>query len=489
MNKEISNEMVIKSLFYKFLERGGTQLIQFIIQVVLARLLMPKDFGMIAIVVVFINLARVFVQGGLATSLVQKKDTDELDYSSVFYTSIVIATIIYSVIFLSSPFIASVYGQPILENVLKVLGLILFFGAFNSIQNAFIAKNMLFHKLLIISLISVIVSGFFGVLSAYNDLGVWALVIQQLAYNVMISLTLVIFVRWYPKLIFSFERVKKLYSFGWKLLVSGLINVLYQDIRTLVIGIKFSAVDLAYYDRGKQIPGLLIANINGSIQSVLLPALSAYQNNRIILKNKMRRGIKISSFIIMPMMFGLAVVAEPLVSILLTDKWLPAVPFIQILSFTYALWPIHTANLQAINALGRSDVFLKLEIFKVIISIIVLIITLSFGVIAIAIGGLFAGILASFINAYPNKHLLNYSYFEQIKDISPSIIVSSIMALIIYPISMIINNNFLVLIIQIFAGGFIYFLLSYLFKLDSYTYIENILKNKLLEILNRKKRK
>lgn len=465
-----NKKLVISSLIWKLMERVGTQGIQFVVQIVLARLLAPEQFGTIAIVMVFINLAQVFVQSGFNTALIQK-DTDELDFSSVLYLSLFVATLLYIVIYSIAPFIANFYRDPLLMPVLRVLGFTLFFGAFNSIQNAYISRNMLFKKLFYSSIGAILISGTAGVIAAYMGLGVWALVIQQLTNQTSIIIIMWFNVKWRPRLIFSFKRVRVLFSFGWKLLASSLLNTLYLDLRTLIIGRIYSSSTLAYYNRGQQFPKVLVSNINGSIQSVMLPTLSAHQDNKIRVKEMMRRSIVTSSFLIFPMMIGMAVVAEPLVKIVLTDKWLPSVPFLQIYCIVYALMPIQTTNLQAINAMGRSDIFLKLEIIKKIVGLTILGVSINFGVIAIAIGGVLSSIISTFVNAYPNKQLLDYSYKEQFIDIIPSLIISITMGCIVYLFNFLNLTAFQLLIMQIISGIFIYISLAKISKNESYDYL------------------
>src|SRR5690554_5757818 len=476
MKNQYTKSNILTSLFWKLLERGGTQGIQFIIQIVLARLLAPEQFGTIAIVMVFIHLAQVFVQSGFNTALIQKKDADDVDFSSVFYLSLALAGILYLIIFLSAPYIANFYNDDILIPVLRVLSLTLFAGAFNSIQNAFVSRNLLFKKLFKSSLGAILISGVLGIIAAYQGLGIWALVIQQLVNQISITIIMWFTVKWRPKLVFSFSKVGELFSFGWKLLASSLLNVLYMELRTLIIGKMYTPSMLGYYNRGQQFPKVIVSNIDGSIQSVMLPALSAHQDDRKRVKEMMRRAIVSSSFFIFPMMVGMAVVAEPLVKIVLTEKWLPAVPFLQIACFTFALWPIHTANLQAINAMGRSDVFLKLEIIKKIMGLIILGVSLPFGVYAIAFGGIFSGLIGTFINAYPNKELLNYSYKEQWLDIMPSLLISLIMGVIVYLFNFLNVPAWQILILQIVSGGIIYIGLAKIFKIESFTYLVGTMK-------------
>ncbi|NFO11343.1 lipopolysaccharide biosynthesis protein [Clostridium botulinum] len=468
---------VLSSLLWKFMERGGTQGIQFIVQIVLARILIPNDYGIISLIAIFITIANVFVQSGFNTALIQKKDANETDFSSVFYLSLVVASLIYLFLFITAPFIANFYDITQLRPVLRVLSITLFFGVFNSIQNAVVSKRMQFKKLFFSSLGAIILSGIVGIVLAYAGFGVWALVVQQLINQFSITVILWFTVKWRPRLIFSFERVKGLFSYGWKLLVSSLIDTLYMNLRSLIIGKMYSPAMLGFYNRGDQFPQLIVSNINGSIQSVMLPALSSEQSNRQRVKEMVRRSIVTSSFIVFPLMIGLAVIGEPLVKILLTDKWLPCVPFLQVFCLSYALWPIHTANLQAINALGRSDIFLKLEIIKKIMGITILGVSMFYGVYAIAIGTLVSGIISTFINAYPNLKLLNYSYKEQCKDITPSLILSLVMGCVTYSIKWSNMSTYLILIIQICVGTILYIGMAKIFKLECFIYLLNTVKD------------
>ena len=432
---------VITSLIWKFLERIGTQGVSFIVAIVLARLLSPADFGLIAIVTVFVTMANVFVQSGLNTALIQKKNADNLDFSTVFFSCLALAAVLYMGLFFSAPFIAEFYNnQSELVPVIRVLGLMLPLGALNSIQEAYVARNMMFKKLFYRSVGAVIPAGIIGVVCAYLGFGIWSLVAQQLSNAFLICVIMWFTVKWRPSLAFSFERWKGLFSFGWKLLCSSLLDTFYYNIRDLVIGKLFTPADLGFYNRGDQFPKLIITNINASIQSVLLPSLSTVQDDRVRLKALARRSIKTSSFLSLPMMAGLAALAQPLTLVLLGEKWLPAVPFIQICCFSYAFWPIHTTNLSAINAVGRSDVFLKLEIIKKSYGLTILAIAVyAFrSPLGIAMSAAITAPLGSFVNAYPNKKLLDYGFAEQMKDFLPSFFLSVAMGATIY-----LGGNFL----------------------------------------------
>ncbi|AWE06764.1 flippase [Lysinibacillus sp. 2017] len=484
MSNEITKSKIISSLLWKFMERGGTQGIQFIVMIILARILLPEEFGLIILVSIFITIAGVIAQSGFNTALIQKKKVDEIDFSSVFYLNLFVTTILYILLFITAPYIALFFDHPQLTLILRILSLTLFLGAFNLIQNAVIARNMEFKKLFFSSLGGVVISGVVGIVMAYANFGIWSLVVQQLTNQLIVTLTLWYTVKWKPKLFFSIERLVSLFSFGWKLLAAALIDTIYSNIRSLIIGKMFSPAILGFYNRGEQFPSLLIYNINGSIQSVIFPALSSQQDNKQRIKEMVRRSIVTSSFIVFPMMIGLAVIAEPLVKILLTEKWLPAVLFLQIFCAVYALWPIHTANLQAINALGRSDIFLKLEIVKKIIGITILIISIPLGVHAMAIGSFVGGVLAAIINAYPNLTLLNYSVKEQLKDILPSLLIALIMGAIVYSIQWLGLSDMVTITMQIFTGVAIYIGLAKIFRLECFIYLVMTLK----EIFKRNKK-
>lgn len=481
--KKLSNnvrEKVISSLFWKFAERIGAQGVNFIVSLVLARLLEPKDYGLIALITIFISISNVFVQSGFGTALIQKKGADETDFSSVFYFNILMSWILYFVMFIAAPYIADFYSEPELKLVIRVLSISLIIAGINSVQQAYVSKTMQFKRFFFSTLVGTLASAVVGIYLAYRGAGVWALVVQQLFNSTVDTLVIWFTVKWRPKLIFSFQRLKTLFSFGWKMLISSLLDTTYNELSSLIIGKKYSSEMLAYYNRGKHFPELIINNINGAIQSVLLPALAESQEQKQRVKEMVRRSIVTSSFIIFPMMVGLATTSEAVVTILLTEKWLVCVPFMQINCVIYALYPIHTANLQAINALGRSDIFLKLEIIKKVIGLIVLVIAVFCfkDVMAIAVGTCIIGVISSFVNAFPNKRLLNYSYIEQIKDIFPSVVLSAIMGVSVWLLKFLNFNIFVQFALQVVVGGTVYIVGAKVLKLECLTYLCNMLRSR-----------
>lgn len=481
--KKLSNnarEKVISSLFWKFAERIGAQGVNFIVSLVLARLLAPKDYGLIALITIFISISNVFVQSGFGTALIQKKDADDLDFSSVFYFNIVMSWILYCIMFIAAPHIANFYSEPELKLVIRVLSISLIIAGINSVQQAYVSKTMQFKKFFFSTVFGTLGSAMIGIYLAYRGAGVWALVVQQL-FNAIVSTIVIWFsVKWRPKLQFSFKRLKTLFSFGWKMLVSSLLDTTYNELSSLIIGKKYSSEMLAYYNRGKHFPELIINNINGAIQSVLLPTLAENQEQKQRVKEMVRRSIVTSSFIIFPMMIGLATTSEAVITILLTEKWLVCVPFMQINCAIYALYPIHTANLQAINALGRSDIFLKLEIIKKVVGLVVLVITIFCfkDVMAIAIGTCITSVISSFVNAFPNKKLLNYSYLEQIKDIFPSIMLSVVMGVSVWLIKFLDFNVYIEFVIQVVIGSSLYVIGAKVLRLECFTYLCKMIRDK-----------
>ena len=319
-------------------------------------------------------------------------------------------------------------------------------------------------------------AAFIGIWMAYHGYGVWALVAQNLFNLTLDTLILWLTVKWRPKLMFSFERLKGLFSYGWKLLVSSVLDTIYGDLRQLIIGKLYTSEDLAQYNRGEQFPRLIVSNINTSIDSVLLPTMSAEQDNKERVRAMTRRAIQTSTYIIMPLMVGLAACADTVIRVLLTEKWLPCVPFLRILCISYAFQPIHTANLNAIKAMGRSDLFLKLEVIKKISGLIILFSTMWYGVTVMAYSQLFAGIFYQVVNSWPNRKLLNYSYITQIKDMLPQILLSILMGGIVFCVSFIPLNSILSLLLQILSGTLVYFGFSWLFKIEGFEYVRSTLK-------------
>lgn len=475
MNNNIRSH-TISNFIWRLLERFGAQGVTLIVSIVLARILNPEVYGTVALITVITTILQVFVDGGFSTALIQKKDSDDLDFSTVFYFNVFICIVLYVGLFFCAPLISEFYEVPDLTPVIRALGLIIIISGLKSVQTSYVSRHLQFKKFFFATLGGTIIAAVIGIYMAYKGYGVWALVAQNIVNQTVDTIILWIVVKWRPKLVFSFQRLKILFGFGWKILLSGLIDKFYIELRSLIIGKIYSSEDLAYYNKADQFPNLIATNINSSIDSVLLPVMSKEQDNREAVKAMTRRAIKTSSFILWPLMVGLAVCSTSLISFLLTDKWLPAVPYMIIFCITYGFYPIHTANLNAIKAMGRSDLFLLLEIIKKIVGISIVLVTMWFGVFWIALGGIISNLASQIINSWPNKKLLGYSYFEQIKDLLPSQLLAGFMGIIVYCINFLGLVNWITLLIQVPLGVIIYVGGAWLLKMEAFTYCLNILK-------------
>lgn len=473
----MNNKSFINNFIWRFAERCGAQLVTFIVSIVLARILTPEDYGVVALVTVFTSILQVFVDSGLGTALIQKKNADDLDFSSVFYFNFVVCIVLYIIMFFTAPVISVFYNDSSLISIIRVSSLTIVISGVKGIQQAYVSRNMLFKRFFFATLGGTIFSAFIGIGFAYAGFGVWAIVVQQLSNTAIDTFILWITVKWRPKKMFSIKRLKELLNFGWKLLVSSLFDTIYNNLRNLIIGKNYSSADLAYYNQGDKFPKLIVTNINSSIDSVLLPTLASAQDESNRVKNMTRRAIKTSTYIMAPLMMGLAFCATPIVRLILTEKWLPCVPYLQIFCITYMFWPIHTANLNAINAMGKSDYFLKLEIAKKTIGMILLLSTMHFGVMVMAYSLLVTTVTSMIINSWPNRTLLGYSLKEQIVDIFPGVFLALLMGTAISLVRLLALPDIVTLALQIPLGAMIYIGLSNIFKIESFEYLLNIVKS------------
>ncbi|MBI0577476.1 lipopolysaccharide biosynthesis protein [Neobacillus cucumis] len=469
---------VMSGLFWTFGERILTQGVSFVLSIILARLLMPSEYGEVALILVFINLASVFVSQGIGESLIQKKDADETDFSTIFYCSFIISILLYIILFFTAPYIAIFYDNSDLIWVLRTLALVLPVSSISTVQQAYVSKKMMFKKFFFSNLGGTLVSGFIGIVMAYYGFGIWALVAQYLLNTVVGTIVLFFTIQWRPRLLFSITSAKELIGFAWKLVTADFINIGYNELRSLIIGKIYTMADLAYYNRGNQFPSLIISNINTAISKVVFPAMSEVNDNISRLKTVTRRSMKITSYLILPLMIGLMCVANSLIRVLLTEKWLFAVPFLQICCVYWLFQPMQTANWQAIKALGRSDLLMNLEILKKVIGVTMLLISMNISVYALTISNaVFAGI-SMIINMIPNKKLINYSMAEQFRDLAPPLLLSITMGGIIYTLSWISLPALAILGLQVLCGGIIYVGASYIFQLDSFIYLSEMIIKK-----------
>ncbi|MEY8339212.1 lipopolysaccharide biosynthesis protein [Lachnospiraceae bacterium 62-35] len=472
-------EKVVNGLFWKLLENGGAQGIQFVVAVILARLLTPEEYGTIGIITIFIIIANVIVQNGFSTALVQKQEADETDFSSVFYFGLGAALIMYGVLYISAPSIARFYDDGILCPLVRVLGIVLFPGSVISIQTAYVSRKMEFRGLFKATMLAVVLSGIISIWMACQGMGVWAMAGQQMVYYFALMTGLFLDVSWKPKVLFSMSRVRNMFRFGWKLLCAALLDTLFGNLYGLIMGKIYNQRILGIYNRGEQFPKLVATNLGAAIQSVLLPAFARAQDDVSQVRNMARKAIQVSSYVVLPMLTGMLAVADSLILALLGEKWMVCVPYLQIMCIAYCFYPIHITNLQAINAMGRSDIFLKLEVTKKILGIAGLLAGIHFGAIVMVSIKALVDFLCIFINAWPNKRILNYSIGRQWMDMFPALCLSVVMGGIVYGIGLFLPGVWGRLILQIIAGIGVYVALSLVFRVKSFFYLWDIVKRRM----------
>lgn len=466
-------ESAISGFFWKFLERGGSQLVALIVQIVMARFLVPEDFGLLAVVLVFVNLSNVVVQSGLSTSLVQAREVSEADLSTVFWASLAVSLVLWAALSLAAPAIGAAYGSASVVGPLRALGLLLVLNAFNSVQLAVVSRKMAFRKTFVATLASVLCSGALGVGLALAGAGLWALVGQQLCYQLVSCIALALQVRWRPRALFSWGLAKRHYRFGWKLLASGLLDQGYQGLSDLVVGARFSTGELGLVSQGKKYPAALGSMLDGAIQPVMLSAVARSQDDPGAVRRLVRRALKTSTFLVFPAMALFALSAEPLVLLLLGERWLPTVPFLQMYCLVYALLPVHTTNLQALNGVGRSDLFLRLEVAKKVLGVAVLCLTaFAIGdVYAVVAGYMLTGVVSTFINAWPSRRVLGYGYAEQVRDVVPALLLSLASAALAWPLSLLGLVPVAQVLLQALTMPASYLILARLFRVEELEYL------------------
>lgn len=477
----MNGESTIKSLIWKFMERGGLQIVQFLVSLVLARLLSPAEYGIVSIISIFTTLSMVFVQSGLGTALIQKKNINELELSSVFYYSLFFAIFLCLLLSIFAGNIADFYNMQDLRICLPVMSLVLFPGAYNTVQNALVARKMLFNKQFFSSMIAAIMSGGIGIIFALLDFGVWALIAQQLSYQILNCIILSFSVKWHPQFLFSFSSTKQLLKFGSRLLFATLTDTLFHNLESLVIGKKFSGSTLALYDKGKMFALVMINNLDGAIQTVMLPIYSKQQDQIEVLKKNLRMTISLTTFLTFPTMMGLLAVSKPLILLMLGDKWESAIPFMQIYCVTASLFPLQTANLQVYNAIGKSNIYFKCIFQKRIFSLIVLLLAVILfdSVYAIAFSTILFEVIGIIILICTNTKYLSYSFVDICKDVGMNIVISILMVLFIHGLSIFnINNQMLLLLIDVISGALFYVFFSVILKNPSYIFFMKILKRK-----------
>lgn len=470
MKSNTLRNKVFSGLIWKFAERMLAQGVSFAVSVVLARILTPNDYGLIAMVLVFISLADVFVNSGFSTSLIQKQDATEEDFSTIFWSSLFCSCIIYAILFFTAPLIANFYNEKSLILLIRIFSIRIPLSVYNSIQHAYVSNNMLFKKFFYSTFFGTVISGIVGIAMAYMGVGVWALVAQYFVNTIMDTIILAITVPWHPTLSFSKKSAKELMSYGTKILLADFSGNFFGQLRSLIIGKFYTSADLAFYNKGQQLPSLITTNISSTVMTVLFPALATEGENIVKIKEMTRKSTKVLTYLIFPLLIGLAAVAEPLVILLFTEKWIDCIVYVQLLCLSSAIGLLGTISLQTIKAIGRSDIVLMLEFVKKPIYLILLVVGVKINVTAIAITMVIYDVYGTIVNMFCLKKVLNYRFREQINDIFPAILITGVMYVCLLLVN--INSNILSLCIKVVAGVIIYVLISILFKIDSFDYIK-----------------
>lgn len=464
----------LSGLVWQFAQKIISQVLSFVITVILARLLTPEDYGVVALACMFNVLVGIFVSGSMDAALVQKKDADDLDYNTVFFSSLFMSFVIYGVIYFGSPYFAEIYHNQQICSIMRVLALTMPIGAFTMVQCAIVTRRMEFKKFFFVGIIGQIISATIGISMAYKGYGPWALVAQQMVSGITNSCVLIYLVRWWPKLMFSWTRFRQLFGFAWKKTAAGFIGTLCDQLKGYLIGFKYTAADLAFFNRGEGLPSMFNTNISGTINTVLFPALSQLQGDYAAVKRGMRRAMMTSSYILMPIFLGLAAVSDKVVLVLYTDKWAQAIPFMQVACLTGGVIVLNSANLQSIFAIGKSGEVLKLEFYKKPVMILLMMTGILFGPIGISVSMLFYSIYVLYMNTRPNKKYLKYSLTEQINDVKAGVILSAIMAVLVYLIGLVIDNLIISIIVQIAFGIVFYVGMSEFIRPEAYSYAREI---------------
>lgn len=457
----------VSGVMWSAIERFSLQGVQFVMQLVMARLLLPSDYGMIAMLTIFLQIAQAFIDSGFTNALIPKKDRTEVDYSTVFYFNIIIALLFYCILFVSAPLIAKFYNMPDLILVMRVMALSLIILSFSAVHKTKLTIEINFKIQSKITLIAAGISGIIGVGIAYWGYGVWALVYQSILNAMLTTILFNCFYRWKPLKTFSMKSFKRLFSFGSKLLVSGLIHTVYYNLYGIVIGKRFSAAELGYYTRAEQFAILPSYNLSAIITRVTFPILSSIQDDNERLASTYRKYIRLSSYLIFPLMVGLASLANPLVDLFLTEKWNGTVALLQILCFDWMFDHLSGINLNLLYVKGRSDLALRLEIIKKIIAITILLASIPLGIIGMCLGRVLYSLIATYANTYYTNSLIGLSFRTQLKDIIPYLILSLAMGGVVYATTYLGLSNIIQLIIGITIGILFYISISYIFKITS----------------------
>ena len=468
---------------WKFAERMSAQLVSLVVSIVLARILMPDDYSVVSIVNIFFVMCNVLIIGGLNTALIQKKDADALDYSTVLHATMFIAAVLYGVMFFSAPAISRLYQKPVLVPVIRVMGLTFFINAFKSVLISHTSSRLDFKKPFISAFVGTSVSAVVGIAMAVKGFGAWALVAQQMVNAGVDTVILVILTRYRVLFRISWQRLKGLFAYGWKIFVASIITVIYDECCPLIVGVKFSGTDLAFYNKGKSFPGILNSATTDTLSAVLFPVIAKVQDDASAVLAITRRYMKTASYVVFPLMVGFFAVSENFILVLLTEKWAEAIPYVQIFCLAFMLNIVQIGNLQAIKAMGRSDIVLILEIVKksVFFVIIAVFVFLSDSAQMLAVTSILCTLVACGVNTFPNRKLIGYKYRYQIMDLLPNLLLSAAMGAVVLLVGQLALPRLALLGLQVVSGGAVYVLLSILTKNENFWYLLGFVKQMILK--------
>ena len=473
MGESLKNKAV-KGVGWSFLDNIAGQGITFLVGLVLARILSPAEFGILGMITIFIAISNSIIDSGFSNALIRKTDAKEIDYNTVFFFNLALSTLLYTILFIASPAISRFFKEPQLVEITRVMGLLLFINALAIIQRTLLVKRVDFKTQTKVSIIASAGSAFVGIGMALMGYGVWSLVGQQLSRQFLNTLFLWVFNTWRPALEFSIQSFKELFGFGSKLLLSGLLNTLYNNIYYIIIGRFYSAAQLGQYTRAEQFNMIFSSNLTSVVQRVSYPVLSSIQNEPERLREAYRKVIKSTMLITFACMLGLAATAKPVILILIGEKWLVAVKYLQIICFSGMLYPLHAINLNILQVKGRSDLFLKLEIIKKGLAVGPICLGIFLGIEYMLLGSVINGFIAYYLNARYSKGMINYSVLEQVKDILPTFIVSLCVAAVMWSITLLEVNNYLLLLIQCIVGTLMAGIIYEKLNLEEYKELKGI---------------
>lgn len=471
----------VLGVFWVFIQQFSNQAVTFIISVILARLLMPSDFGLIGMVAVFMSVSQILLNSGLTQSLIRESEPTQSDYSTVFYFNIGVGIVLYIILFFAAGLIADFYTQPILTNIIRVYSFIIVINAFGAVQFTRLTKQMEFKAQMMVTVPSIIVGGAFGVILAFMDFGVWSLVYMSLVQAVLRTVQIWLRSKWIPSWDFSKEKFKYHFGFSYKLGLSGLINSLYSNLYQILIGRYFSAAQLGFYTRADSMKNLPVANISTALNKVTYPLFAEIKEDQLRLKKAYKMVMVSVLFILTPVMVYLMVIAEPLFRLLLTEKWLPAVTYFQILCLSGILYPLHSYNLNILNVKGRSDLFLKIEVLKKFFGIFIIILTINFGILALIWGQVVASIMALIINSHYSGKFINYSLKQQLRDIAPTLLLASFVGIAAWAMDSNLFdswNDIFRILVSGFIGGFLFLGTAHIFRFEAYLTLLSLIKNR-----------